>query len=457
MGSESLGPRRQALLEAWGEHIATTEAGPGFDFSIENRTAQTQKQVEAFLENPSTEQFESLWTYEVLADSLVGGSQAVLRQWNDNIDGLTERIAAIRDADSYHRRWERSFPKQTAVWELYGRLHPDSAPVLCSECNRGFDLMGLERGASFTAATSAWDEFVKTYDNIVGYATQGTPHEVPRNHEISEFLQFIATQDDETILGELQSDETYRPLSRWRQEGPIESDIEIRGHETHLEGYVTAKKNGAFTDEGPEDMWNGGHWESWKQEYQQHMESVIKQRYNLTDLQADEIESFLDDLNETMSISNPVPSYMLGGRQGGILWSGFKDRSLEDPERTADVLSYLYDENEYIGIGLDRFAELYGTLDEGGGGLLSLATILLTFAYPRKYVFYKWSLMRSFFGDFTEYEVGTGYDTDQYWKLNLACREQLLPVMDREFDEATLLDVHSLLYVYHNKYAEKEE
>ena len=114
----------------------------------------------------------------------------------------------------------------------------------------------------------------------------------------------------------------------------------------------------------------------------------------------------------------------------------------------------LFDEDEYIGVRMDRFAELYGSLDEGGGGLLSLATILLTFAYPREYIFYKWSLMSSFFGDFAAYDVDTGYETDQYWKLNLACREQILPVLDRELDDATLLDVHTLLYVYHKEYTD---
>ncbi|WP_226013592.1 hypothetical protein [Halomicrobium salinisoli] len=271
---------------------------------------------------------------------------------------------------------------------------------------------------------------------------------------MSEFLQFISAADSETIKETLQPSDGYYPFIRWREEGTIEGDIQLSGHEDHLDGYITAKRNDAFQENSTDDFWNGDYWESWKNAYLAHVESEIKPHYDLTDLDPESIASLLDDLHESATLPTPIPSYMLGGRQGGILWSEFKERSLENTEETADVLSYLFDESEDIGVRLDRFVEWYGTIGTSDGQLLSLATILLTFVYPREYVFYKWSLMNSFFGDFATYDVDTGFDTSQYWKLNLACREQLLPVLDQEFDDATLLDVHSLLYVYHNKYAD---
>lgn len=454
MSRDPFGPRRRALIQAWGEHVETTASGPGFNFTPENRTARTQNHVDAFITDPTTDNLEALWTYEVLADAIIGGPSRVLEQWEHDLDALAQRLETINDATEYDPDWEDDFPSRTAVWELYGRLHPESAPIVFSECTRGLEEFGFDRPRSFAAAESAWTDFTDAYLDLAGYATENTDHEVPLNHELSEFFTFIATQDDDTITAELQSPNGYRPLARWRQEGELAGDLELHGHDEHLEGFIEAKQQGGLTEDGPDDLWNRGYWEDWKQEYRDHMETEIKQTYDPTALTAAEIEPLLDDLSASASLSSVIPSYMLGGRQGGILWSAFKECSLEDPERTAEVLSYLYDEDEYIGVRLDRFAELYGTLDEGGGALLSLATILLTFAYPREYIFYKWSLMSSFFGDFADYDVGTGYDTDQYWKLNLACREQLLPVLDREFEDATLLDVHTLLYVYHKEYAD---
>lgn len=454
MGEPEFGPRRRALVTAWGEHAATTASGPGFDFTSDNRTRRTQAMAEAFINEPTSERFESLWTYDTLADSILGGTKPILSHWKNDLEGLAAQIETIRTAPTYDPGWESGFPAETAVWELYGRLNPEDVPIIYSECIRGFREFGYDQPATFEAAASIWSEFRDSYLDLAGYATEGSEHEVPLNHEISEFFTFTATQDDEKIIELLQSPDGYYPLSRWRQEGSLEGELQLQGHESHLQGFIEAKQQGGFSEDGPKDLWNMGYWEDWKQEYREHFRTTIGQNYQLTALTGDDIESILADLNYSASLTNIIPAYMLGGQQGGILWSEFKKRSLQDPERAAEVLSYLFDEDEYIGVRMDRFAELYGSLDKGGGGLLSLVTILLTFAYPRKYIFYKWGLMSSFFGDFAAYDVDTGYDTDQYWKLNLACREQILPVLDREFDDATLLDVHTLLYVYDKEYTD---
>jgi hypothetical protein len=448
------GPRRRALLTAWGEHAAQTATGPGFDFTPDNRTQRTQAAVDAFITEPTTEKFESLWMYDTLADSIIGGANTVLDDWNEDLEALAAQLETMATAPEYNPAWELRFPSETAVWELYGRLQPEAAPIVYSECLRGFREFGYDQPDTFDTATARWAEFRDAYLDIAGYATEDTPHEVPLNHEISELFTFLATQDDGEIIEVLQSSDGYYPLSRWRQEGTLESELQLQGHESHLEGFIEAKQRGGLTEDGPENLWNRGYWEDWKQEYREHFRTTIEPKYQLTALTAADIEPLLGDLAYTASLGTTIPAYMLGGRQGGILWSEFKKQSLVDPERTATVLSYLFDEDEYIGVRMDRFAELYGSLDEGGGALLSLATILLTFAYPREYVFYKWSLMSSFFTDFAGYDVGTGYDTDQYWKLNLACREQLLSALEDEFEDATLLDIHTLLYVYHKEYAE---
>lgn len=454
MVDTQFGPRRRALLTAWGEHAATTSSGPGFDFTPDNRTRRTQARTEAFIKDPTSEQFKTLWTYDTLADAILGGSRSVLNHWNDDLEGLAAQIETISTASEYDSSWESEFPSKTVVWELYGRLHPEDAPIIYSESLRGLREFGYDEPETFDAAESIWTDFRDAYLDLAGYATEGSAHEVPLSHEISELFTFIATQDDEDIIDILQSPDGYYPLSRWRQEGSLDGELQLEGHESHVHGFIEAKQQGGFTEDGPKNLWNKGFWEDWKQEYREHFRTTIEQKYELTALTGDDIEPLLNDLNYSASHSSVIPAYMLGGQQGGILWSEFKKRSLEDPERTAEVLSYLFDEDEYIGVRMDRFAELYGSLDEGGGTLLSLATILLAFAYPREYIFYKWSLMSSFFGDFDGYSVDTGYDTDQYWKLNQACRNQILPVLTREFDDATLLDVHTLLYVYHKEHAD---
>lgn len=455
MSLDDIGPRRKALLETWGTTASNTESGPGFDFTESNRTQKTQNQVASFLDAPSDERFRDLWSYEILADAVIGGPDGVLNQCS-GIDEVADTIGDIRAASTYDPAWEETFPVDTAVWELYGRLHPKSAPILYGECTRGLKAMGYTQSATFAEAKEAWNEFDLVYDEHVGYATRGTDHEVPRHHEMSEFLRFIATQDDETIAEQLLDDE-YRPLTGWRQEWPVTTDIELTGHEPHIEGYVDAKRNGGLEREGRDDLWNKGYWEAWKGEYLEHIEKVVKSKYELTDLTASEIEPLLDDLggSTSTSLSTSVPSYMLGGRQGGIIWSGFKDRSLEDPEEAAAVLSHLFDNEDYVNLRLDRFRTFYGELEEGGGQLMSLATILLTFVHPREYVMYRWGLMSTFFGEFADYKVRTGFNTDQYWKLNVACKNQILTELDRDLDDATMLDVHTLLYVFDREHADQ--
>ncbi len=455
MSSENIGPRRRALLEAWGNTVSDIESGPGFDFTDNNRTHRTQDQVTSFLNAPSDDQFRDLWSYEILADAVIGGPELVLNQCR-GVEEVADTIEEIRAATTYDPGWEATFPVDTAVWELYGRLHPESAPILYSECTRGLKGMGHPQPGTFAEAKEAWSEFDRLYDDHVGYATRGTGHEVPRHHEMSELLRFVATQDDDVIADQLLDDE-YRPITGWRQEWPVTTDIDFTGHEPHIEGYVEAKRNGGLELDGREDLWNKGYWEAWKGEYREHVADVVKPEYDLTDLTAANVESLLDDLggSTSTSLSTSVPAYMLGGRQGGIIWSGFKNRSLENPEEAAAVLSHLFDDEAHVNLRLDRFGSFYGELDEGGGQLMSLATILLTFVYPREYVMYRWGLMSTFFGEFADYKVRTGFNTDQYWKLNVACKHQLLIELDRELDDATMLDVHTLLYVFDREHADQ--
>lgn len=450
------GPRREGLLTAWGELIAETSSGSGFDCTDSNRTEVTQRQVSEFLQEPSVDRFEKLWQVEVLADAVFGGPSPVLDRFG-SIEQLAETIRSVAEADAYDPDWEEHFLTPTVVWELYGRLHPDQAPILNSTSATGLSDLGLLRPRSFEEAEEEWATFRGEYESLVGHATANTSHTVPINHEISELLWFVATTDAEVVTSRLQDvTEEYTPIAGWQDEAVEEPDIKLAGHERHLEGYIDAVARGGFKADGRGDLWNQGYWEDWKDDYLTHIEESVKPTYDLRQLSPDEVGPLLDNLTARATLESSVPSYLLGGRSGGILWSGFRSHSEEHVDEAADVLSYLFDENESISLRLDRFAGLYGDLEVTGGPLMSLATMLLGFIYPTEYVFYKYSLMNGFFGRYGDYDVRQGFNPSQYWKLNLACRSQVLEPLAENIDSKspTMWDVYTLLYVWAGNYAD---
>lgn len=450
-----IGPRREAVLEAWGELVADRASGPGFDFGGENRTVLTQERVGSFVADPTERAFEALWSEDVLGDSVMGGVSAVLERHDGSLSAVAETLAEMRGAAAYDEAWESRFLVPGVVWELFGRLHPESAPIVNSTCVTGLSRMGFERPTSYEAVRSVWGAFGDVYESVVGHGTAGTEHEVSLHHEMSEFLWFVVRTDSdevEAMLNDASSE--YRPVVGWADEAPLEADLVLSGHERHLDGFVDAYANGGFEEDGPGDLWNQGYWEDWKDAYLRHMDDVVRPRYDLTDLEPEAVPGLVEDLTERTTLSATIPTYLLGGRTGGILWSGFREHSTENPGEAAATLSYLFDESVDVTLRLDRFESFYGHLDEGGGALMSLATMLLTFAYPNEYVFYKYGLMSDFFGTYGNFEVPTGFNPSVYWKLNRACQDQLLePLQERlEGKDATLLDVYTLLYVWDGNY-----
>ncbi|MFC5973952.1 hypothetical protein ACFPYI_21745 [Halomarina salina] len=453
MSDRPLGPRRRALLTAWGRYIESHSTGPGIDCGAENRTVLTQQAAGEFINNPSEERFRALWDRDIIADAVMGGPDLVLNRWDESMDALGDLVRAIDEAGEYHSSWADVFNRRGS-WELYGRLNPEQAPILSSECLRGLNEMGYGRVTAREEAVDAWNAFESDYSAVVGHATAGTDHEVPLAHEMSEFLIFIAENDDETIIDLLSDGTEYVPIAGWRDEAPLRNDISFQDLEDHIQGYIESKQRGGFEKEGPDDVWNKDFWESWKDEYLDHTQTTVMDRYDLLSLSAADIDPLMTDLNDRSAtgLSTAVPSYMLGGASGGIMWSAFMERSRESPEEAAAVLSYLLDEDEPLGPRLDRFFTFYRTLDVTEGPMLSLATILLTFVYPDKYVFYKWSLMKEFFGTFSDHDVQQGLSADGYWKLNIALRSRILTKLQAELDDATMLDVHTLLYTWDRKY-----
>lgn len=451
-----LGTRRHALLNTWGTLIETESSGKHFDMTDENRTVTTQRRVEQFLQTPTVEQFEELWQVTVLGDSVMGGTQPVLDR-HDSIEVVAETIQTIKEATAYDPDWEARFLVAPVVWEMYGRLHPDREPILNSTCAGGLADMGFARPREFEGVQREWTAFKEVYESTVGHAIAGTPHEVPLHHEMSEFLWFISMCGDDELQSVLQDvSDRYFPISGWQDEAPLNQNIQLSGHMEHIEGYIQAEQQGGFEEDGPQDLWNRGYWEDWKDAYLTHLQEKIYPRYELTAITSAEVGPFLDDLTERTTLSATIPTYLLGGQSGGILWNEFRKYSEANPEEAAETLSYLFDEDRELTIRLDRFARFYGSLDTTGGPLMSLATMLLTFMYPTEYVFYKHGLMKHFFETYADYKVRRNYNPKQYWKLNLVCKNQILGELRRGLAEKnpTLLDVYTLLYVWKNNYVD---
>lgn len=451
--AEALGPRRQALFRAWKRTAARERNGSNFDFTPSNRTQQAQEATTAFLADPTRSRFEKLWTREVIADAVMGGPALVVDN-HDSVEAVADTVRDIQTATEYNPDWKGKIGNKTACWELYGRLHPTAAPILNITCASGLEDMGFTRPSSYDVAADQWAAFRSAYESVVGHATAGTEHEVPLHHEMSELLWYVARTDTETIRSELDVDLRQDALiTGWRDETPLEHSIELNGHEKHIEGFIEAEKNGGFTADGPNDLWNGTHWEDWKDVYMEYLSESVWPAYDKTDLTGEEAVQLVEDLSETATLSKLVPPYLYGSQTGGQMWTEFRDRTEAQPEEAAETLSYLFDNDIDLTLRLDRFIHFYD-LDRSPGVLMSLVTMLLLFAYPKQYAFYKHEMVSDFFDEYSDYNIEQGFDSTQYWKFNQVCKKQLLADLERGLTDKdpTMMDVYTLLYIWQEKH-----
>lgn len=451
MTTTELGPRRQGLLEAWGEYAATTPESEYHKFDSGNRHDRVRRRLNSFVDEPSEENFEALWTDDVLRDAVIGGPSMVLTNWSGTIDELADLFKTMQDADRYDPGWETEFVSTGALWELYGHMDPSTRPILNGAVLSGLDGMGFETPGSYRNR-SGYDRFAEIYDSLVGHATAGTAHEVPWHFEIEQFLAFVGTENRHDVYKTLPTDPEYPKLIGWEAEGDA-GRIVFKPLEPVLDKYITSRAGGGFQREST-DLWGGNYWESWKWAHADHIETTVRSEFTLTDLDAEDVLPFLERFKKApnVELSSAVPTYLLGGRSGGILWSNFKTRSEEHPEEAARVLSLLFDEEQSLADRLTQFDDFYAELSSGGPRL-SLASMLLMFAYPQQYVMYKYGKFSSFFDAYSDYEVSTGFGSEQYWVLNEACRRILRRLSDAFENhpqieaEASMLDVHTLIWV----------
>ena len=189
-------------------------------------------------------------------------------------------------------------------------------------------------------------------------------------------------------------------------------------------------------------------WETWKWDYQRHLEAEFLADTEVTELSPSDVPVLLEVLDEQVSIDTKIPAYMLGGGQnGGVAWHEFKQVSEADVEATADTLSFFFDTTEDLVERLDRFQEFYADVEANSapGSLLGLGGCLLMFVHPDQYVHYKWTQMRDFFGEFADYKVNQGFDARQYQELNEAC-VQLLTRLEERVEDPSMLHVQTMIW-----------
>ncbi|THE66379.1 hypothetical protein D8Y22_02615 [Salinadaptatus halalkaliphilus] len=381
----------------------------------------------------------------------MGGSALVLNTWPGTLDDLAARFERMQTAEEYDPSWEDDIVATSAIWELYGHMDPANRPILNSQVMSGLDSLGFNKPADYQNRRG-FERFADAYDSIVGHATAATDHEVPWYFELEQFLVMAGTENQYDIHSALPVDPEYPKVVGWEAEGHA-GKIVFRDLAPLLEKYTESKAGGGF-EKGETGLW-GDYWESWKWTHADHIRTNVRTEYEITDLSGDELESFLKQFKNApdVELSSTVPTYLLGGRSGGILWNDFKNRSLEHPHDAAEVLSMLFDENKPLTDRLARFNDFYAPLETSPGPLLSLATMFLMLTYPTEYVMYKYGKFSSFFEEYSDYNVSTGFEPKQYWVLNEAS-QRIVRRLNGMFDEdpridteASMLDVHTLIWV----------
>lgn len=444
-----LGPRQREILEGWGSVVAESPAGAGYDLGNLDRSERFRDRLETFVQSPTEERFEACWSPEHLDAALVGGAPYVRNAWDGSHTDLAALLDTIRSASTYDAAWEESFPGTFAVWEVFTRTHPECV-VLTTQTVEGLRRFGFDRPQSFGDARESVDEFAGQYAELVGHATAGTPHEVHVTEEIETLLRLLSNVSDAELQQEVTGERRalYRPLIT---DGPgyWGGKVAFGSLDALLDEYVLARESGRL-DEEDTDGWGGDHWETWKWAYvHDYVHVEVLPDYTITTLKPGEVVEFLDRLDRAVGLSDKIPTFLLGGKWGGILWNAFVEYSQEHPDRAATVLSDLFDESLYIATRLDGFQAVYGHLTDSPGQLLSLVTFLLLSVYPDHYVMYKYGKFSTFFEATSDYSVGSGFDTDQYWILNEACRHLVDRLEERDVD-ASMLDAHSLIWVFGN-------
>lgn len=459
MVRSTLGHSLESALTTWGQLVADDPTGPGIDFTASNRTRQCQSRCETFLETPTEETFKALWSAETLAGYWAPNA-AVLLGPPGAVDQLHTVVSEMTTADEFNPEWTRRLPTAGSNWgvyELYGRLQGGHNPIPSIEAKNVLGELGYDTTDDREAVIDALTEFKSTYDRLVGHASAGTAYELPVYAEIDAFFNLVATVDRATINAQLTGPYAplFRPLIGHRFHTETSDPIEWRGVDSLIEDHITARDSGAY-DDLETAHWGGTHIESWKWQFKDYVQDVIRSEFDLTALTAEEIPQFfemIEDPDEDFDAVSNVPSHMMGGQFHRMTWNDIVAYCLDNPEEAASVLSDLFNEELPIVDRLNQFYEVFHFLttreenDRSPGSLLRAATALLMYVYPQQHITFQYQRMDNFFDQYSTADgLDTGFNARQYNEVAIACR-QLLEKIKAYSDDASMIDVQTLIYI----------
>lgn len=460
--AHQLGPRQQELLEGWRRTVQTAPSGLGYDFTRSPVRVDLESAIDTFVAEPSSERFSDFW--DTLTRTTTPYSY-VLGKWPGSIESLAEFLDEVRTATTWDPGWASEFRSPTWLYELFSRTH-DTYPVIDTHTQTHLRRFGIRISDDFQGHIDGMERFQTAYEATVGHVTADTAYEVPITRELDELFGLLHQFDPAELAPRLLGRETpvYEPLIGFaatsHDGGQIELNIDLV--ETVIDAYVEGVEAGAYgidpdlPEAEREAHWCGTYDEQWKHEAAESVSTVLRDEVDGTALSSEDLDRVIEVFDEGHGvISAPVIQYLLNPRQGWRVWDAFKERTQARPENAAAVLSRFFDpEAAYVTGRLDLFDWFYGDGEDlHAGALMKLATGLLMLAWPERYVLYQYGRCSSFFDDVcvSAFEVETGYNPAQYHRINVAAEELRLRVDERLSRPATMCDIQSIFYFWHDE------
>jgi len=196
---------QRKVLNEWREVAEKHIAGEEFDFEKHDRTKDIQERADEFITDPTTERFKSMWD-RMHAAIQRGNAENILSKWDSSIDELAGLIKTIRDADQYDDQWESELGGKTTVRELFGNLHIEEYPIINAATESGLAFFDYEQPDSYAEGVEEFEDFLETYEQIVGHATAEADHglEIPIRLEVDQLFNVIDKVDESSIENESQ-------------------------------------------------------------------------------------------------------------------------------------------------------------------------------------------------------------------------------------------------------------